>query len=46
MKKLLTRNLGLKLASLALAFVWWFLVAQICWSKKEKYMRCWTTVIW
>ncbi len=29
MKKLLTRNLGLKLASLALAFVLWFLVAQI-----------------
>lgn len=66
MKKLLTRNLGLKLASLVLAFVLWFLVAQIydpkdtvtfnniqvrlltqiCWSKKEKYMRCWTTVIW
>lgn len=30
MKKLLTRNLGLKLASLLLAFVLWFLVAQIC----------------
>lgn len=29
MKKLLTRNLGLKLASLVLAFVLWFLVAQI-----------------
>ena len=29
MKKLLTRNLGLKLASLLLAFVLWFLVAQI-----------------
>ena len=29
MKKLLTRNLGLKLASLFLAFVLWFLVAQI-----------------
>ena len=29
MKKALTRNLGLKLASLVLAFVLWFLVAQI-----------------
>lgn len=29
MKKLLTRNLGLKLASLLLAFVLWLLVAQI-----------------
>lgn len=29
MKKSLTRNLGLKLASLLLAFVLWFLVAQI-----------------
>ena len=29
MKKMLTRNLGLKLASLVLAFVLWFLVAQI-----------------
>lgn len=29
MKKLLTRSLGLKLASLLLAFVLWFLVAQI-----------------
>lgn len=29
MKKLLTHNLGLKLASLVLAFVLWFLVAQI-----------------
>ena len=29
MKKALTRNLGLKLASLLLAFVLWFLVAQI-----------------
>lgn len=29
MKRLLTRNLGLKLASLLLAFVLWFLVAQI-----------------
>lgn len=29
MEKLLTRNLGLKLASLLLAFVLWFLVAQI-----------------
>ena len=29
MKKLLTRNLGLKLASLLLAFVLWFLLAQI-----------------
>lgn len=29
MKELLTRNLGLKLASLLLAFVLWFLVAQI-----------------
>ena len=29
MKKLLTRNLGLKLASLVRAFVLWFLVAQI-----------------
>lgn len=29
MKKLLTRNLGQKLASLLLAFVLWFLVAQI-----------------
>ena len=29
MKKLLTRNLGLKLASQLLAFVLWFLVAQI-----------------
>ena len=29
MKKLFTRNLGLKLASLLLAFVLWFLVAQI-----------------
>lgn len=29
MKKLLTHNLGLKLASLLLAFVLWFLVAQI-----------------
>ena len=29
MKKLLIRNLGLKLASLVLAFVLWFLVAQI-----------------
>ena len=29
MKKLLTRNLGLKLASLLLAIVLWFLVAQI-----------------
>lgn len=29
MKKSLTRNLGLKLASLVLAFVLWFLVAQI-----------------
>lgn len=29
MKQLLTRNLGLKLASLLLAFVLWFLVAQI-----------------
>lgn len=29
MKKTLTRNLGLKLASLLLAFVLWFLVAQI-----------------
>ncbi len=29
MKKTLTRNLGLKLASLVLAFVLWFLVAQI-----------------
>ena len=29
MKKLLTRNLGLKLDSLLLAFVLWFLVAQI-----------------
>ena len=29
MKKLLTRNLGLKLASLLLAFILWFLVAQI-----------------
>ena len=29
MKKLLTRNLGLKLASLLIAFVLWFLVAQI-----------------
>ena len=29
MKKLLTRNLGLKLASVLLAFVLWFLVAQI-----------------
>lgn len=29
MKKILTRNLGLKLASLLLAFVLWFLVAQI-----------------
>lgn len=29
MKKLLTRNLGLKIASLLLAFVLWFLVAQI-----------------
>ena len=29
MKKLLTRNLGMKLASLLLAFVLWFLVAQI-----------------
>lgn len=29
MKKLLIRNLGLKLASLLLAFVLWFLVAQI-----------------
>lgn len=29
MKKLLTRNLGLQLASLLLAFVLWFLVAQI-----------------
>ena len=29
MKKLLTRNLGLKLAYLLLAFVLWFLVAQI-----------------
>lgn len=29
MKKLLTRNLGLKLASMLLAFVLWFLVAQI-----------------
>lgn len=29
MKKLLTRNLGLKLASLLLALVLWFLVAQI-----------------
>lgn len=29
MKKLLTRNLGLKLSSLLLAFVLWFLVAQI-----------------
>ena len=29
MKKLLTRNLGLTLASLLLAFVLWFLVAQI-----------------
>ena len=29
MNKLLTRNLGLKLASLLLAFVLWFLVAQI-----------------
>ena len=29
MKKLLTRNLGLKLASLLLAFVLWFLEAQI-----------------
>lgn len=29
MKKLLTRNLGLKFASLLLAFVLWFLVAQI-----------------
>ena len=29
MKKLLTRNRGLKLASLLLAFVLWFLVAQI-----------------
>lgn len=29
MKKLLTRNLGLKFASLVLAFVLWFLVAQI-----------------
>lgn len=29
MKKKLTRNLGLKLASLALAFVLWFLVIQI-----------------
>ena len=29
MKKLLTRNLGLKRASLLLAFVLWFLVAQI-----------------
>lgn len=29
MKKLLTRNPGLKLASLVLAFVLWFLVAQI-----------------
>ncbi len=29
MKKLLTQNLGLKLASLVLAFVLWFLVAQI-----------------
>lgn len=29
MKKLLTRNMGLKLASLLLAFVLWFLVAQI-----------------
>lgn len=29
MKKLMTRNLGLKLASLLLAFVLWFLVAQI-----------------
>ena len=29
MKKLLTRNLGLKLASLLLAFVLWYLVAQI-----------------
>lgn len=29
MKKLVTRNLGLKLASLLLAFVLWFLVAQI-----------------
>ena len=29
MKKLLKRNLGLKLASLVLAFVLWFLVAQI-----------------
>ena len=28
MKKLLTRNLGLKLASLVLAFVLWFLVAH------------------
>lgn len=28
-EKLLTRNLGLKLASLVLAFVLWFLVAQI-----------------
>ena len=29
MKKLLTRNLGLKLASLVLAFVLWFLVADL-----------------
>ena len=33
MKKLLTRNLGLKLASLLLAFVLWFLVAQIYYPK-------------